>query len=93
MTTLARATRSATAALLQQAVHRNRLFSAAGLRERAFTRAFQDLVYPRIWEDPAVDPEAISRRRWAASPAPAVSPWASRAPIAAMRCGRCSGLR
>ena len=60
MLTLSNATRSATAELLQQAVHRNSVFSLDGLRERAFTRAFQNLVYPQIWEDPVVDLEALS---------------------------------
>jgi S-adenosylmethionine-diacylglycerol 3-amino-3-carboxypropyl transferase len=53
------ATRWVTAELLQQAVHRNSIFTIDGLRERAFTRAFQDLVYPQIWEDPLVDLEAL----------------------------------
>ncbi len=59
MLSLSNAHRSATAALLQQAVHRNSAFTIDGLRERIFTRAFEDLVYPQIWEDPAVDLEAL----------------------------------
>jgi S-adenosylmethionine-diacylglycerol 3-amino-3-carboxypropyl transferase len=59
MTSLTNATRSATAELLQQAVHRSSIFTLDGLRERAFTRAFQDLVYAQIWEDPVVDLEAL----------------------------------
>lgn len=54
--------RYATAELLSSAVHRNSLFSVAGLQERAFTRAFRNLVYPQIWEDPVVDLEALDIR-------------------------------
>src|SRR5438876_1116847 len=50
MLSLSNATRGATAELLQQAVHHNSVFTVDGLRERAFTRAFQNLVYPQIWE-------------------------------------------
>jgi S-adenosylmethionine-diacylglycerol 3-amino-3-carboxypropyl transferase len=49
-----------TAKLIGAAVHRNRLLSREGLRERAFTLAFSSLVYPQIWEDPAVDVEALA---------------------------------
>src|SRR5262245_53020784 len=59
MTSLSDAHRFATAELLQQAVHRSGAFTLAGMRERAFTRAFQNLVYPQIWEDPAVDLAAL----------------------------------
>jgi S-adenosylmethionine-diacylglycerol 3-amino-3-carboxypropyl transferase len=59
MSAFSNATRWATAELLQQAVHRNSVFTIDGLRERAFTRAFQNLVYPQIWEDPVVDLEAL----------------------------------
>ena len=45
--------------LVAAAVHRNSAFSMAGLSERAFTFAFTSLVYPQIWEDPAVDLEAM----------------------------------
>lgn len=45
--------------LVGQAVHRNKLLSADGLSERAFTLAFTTLVYPQIWEDPVVDIEAM----------------------------------
>ena len=48
--------------LVGAAVHRNKLFSKAGLNERAFTLAFSSLVYPQIWEDPAVDLEAMALR-------------------------------
>jgi len=56
---LSNAARWATADLLQQAVHRHSVFTIDGLRERVFTRAFQNLVYPQIWEDPVVDLEAL----------------------------------
>jgi S-adenosylmethionine-diacylglycerol 3-amino-3-carboxypropyl transferase len=59
MLSLSNATRGATAALLEQAVHRHSVFTIDGLRERAFTRAFQNLVYSQIWEDPLVDLEAL----------------------------------
>jgi S-adenosylmethionine-diacylglycerol 3-amino-3-carboxypropyl transferase len=52
----------ATAARLAQAVHRNRMFSREGLLERMFTLAFRGLVYPQIWEDPAIDIEALRIR-------------------------------
>lgn len=45
--------------LLGKAVHRNRIASKEGLLERIFTMAFNGLVYPQIWEDPAVDMEAM----------------------------------
>jgi S-adenosylmethionine-diacylglycerol 3-amino-3-carboxypropyl transferase len=45
---------------LSQAVHRNKAASAAGMLERCFTFAFKSLVYPQIWEDPAVDMEALA---------------------------------
>ena len=62
MSSLAGASRSATAELLQQAVHRSSVLTIAGLRERAFTRAFENLVYPQIWEDPVVDLEALDMK-------------------------------
>ena len=51
-----------TRAGLKEAVHRSRSFSRRGLQERAFTFAFQRLVYPQIWEDPVVDLEALALR-------------------------------
>ncbi|MGD9784885.1 MAG: DUF3419 family protein [Hyphomicrobiaceae bacterium] len=45
---------------LRKAVHRHRAISRAGLEERLFTWAFSGLVYPQIWEDPAVDLEALA---------------------------------
>jgi S-adenosylmethionine-diacylglycerol 3-amino-3-carboxypropyl transferase len=49
-------------ALLNAAVHRNKLLSIEGMLERAFTLAFQDLVYAQIWEDPVVDMAALELR-------------------------------
>jgi S-adenosylmethionine-diacylglycerol 3-amino-3-carboxypropyl transferase len=51
-----------TTRLISAAVHRNRLLTKDGLRERAFSLAFSSLVYPQIWEDPAVDLEALALR-------------------------------
>jgi S-adenosylmethionine-diacylglycerol 3-amino-3-carboxypropyl transferase len=47
---------------LRHAVHRNKAASSAGLLERCFTFAFKSLVYPQIWEDPAVDLQALALR-------------------------------
>ncbi len=44
------------------AVHRTSLLSAEGLMERMFSRLFHGLVYPQIWEDPAVDMAALAIR-------------------------------
>ena len=44
---------------LRAAVHRHAPVSRAGLQERLFTLAFSGLVYPQIWEDPAIDLEAM----------------------------------
>lgn len=49
--------------LLSRAVHRHKPISLAGLRERAFTAAFRKMVYPQIWEDPAVDLAALELQR------------------------------
>lgn len=46
-------------AALREAVHRNRMLSRNGILERLFTWAFKGLVYPQIWEDPALDLEAL----------------------------------
>lgn len=46
--------------MIGAAVCRNRLLSAEGLRERLFALAFSNLVYPQIWEDPAVDLQALA---------------------------------
>jgi S-adenosylmethionine-diacylglycerol 3-amino-3-carboxypropyl transferase len=45
--------------LLADAVHRFPALSRDGLSERLFTFAFSSLVYPQIWEDPAIDLEAL----------------------------------
>jgi S-adenosylmethionine-diacylglycerol 3-amino-3-carboxypropyl transferase len=44
---------------LSAAVHQNKALSKSGVLERLFTLAFQNLVYPQIWEDPLVDMEAL----------------------------------
>jgi S-adenosylmethionine-diacylglycerol 3-amino-3-carboxypropyl transferase len=59
---LTAAAQRATATRLAAAVHRNRMFSREGVLERIFTLAFRGLVYPQIWEDPAVDLEALQIR-------------------------------
>jgi S-adenosylmethionine-diacylglycerol 3-amino-3-carboxypropyl transferase len=46
--------------LLGSAVHRSRAVSVEGLLERLFTHFFNGLVYSQIWEDPAVDMEAMA---------------------------------
>lgn len=45
--------------LLSEAVHQHHNISSAALLERAFTFAFQTLVYAQIWEDPRADLEAL----------------------------------
>ncbi|PDH64478.1 MAG: S-adenosylmethionine--diacylglycerol 3-amino-3-carboxypropyl transferase [Sphingomonadaceae bacterium MED-G03] len=45
---------------ITKAVHRHRHLSKQGLLERAFTFAFRGLVYAQIWEDPAVDMDALA---------------------------------
>ena len=52
-------TRRRSRALVGAAVHRHAALSRAGITERIFTHAFSGLVYPQIWEDPAVDLEAM----------------------------------
>ena len=44
---------------ITKAVSRNPFFSLDGALERLFAFAFQGLVYPLIWEDPAVDMAAL----------------------------------
>ena len=44
---------------IRDAVHRHDGLSKQGLLERAFTFAFRGLVYAQIWEDPAIDLEAL----------------------------------
>ena len=46
--------------MIGAAVYRSKPLSAEGLRERLFTLAFSNLVYAQIWEDPAVDLEALA---------------------------------
>jgi S-adenosylmethionine-diacylglycerol 3-amino-3-carboxypropyl transferase len=45
---------------LGAAVHQNAALSRTGMLERLFSRLFQQLVYPQIWEDPAVDMQALN---------------------------------
>ena len=49
-------------AQLGAAVHQNSVLSKTGLLERLFSRLFEDLVYPQIWEDPVVDMTALAIR-------------------------------
>lgn len=44
---------------LRAAVHRHKAVSRQGIQERLFTLVFSGLVYPQIWEDPAIDMEAL----------------------------------
>jgi S-adenosylmethionine-diacylglycerol 3-amino-3-carboxypropyl transferase len=60
MTVAASETRRATQYNLKRAVSRHRPLSKAGLQERLFTLMFSGLVYPQIWEDPAIDMEALA---------------------------------
>jgi S-adenosylmethionine-diacylglycerol 3-amino-3-carboxypropyl transferase len=46
-------------ALLKRAAHQRPLASKRGALERMFTLMFQGFVYNQIWEDPAVDLEAL----------------------------------
>lgn len=45
---------------VRNAVHQHKHLSKQGILERAFTFAFRGLVYAQIWEDPAVDMEALA---------------------------------
>ncbi len=45
---------------LGDAVHQNSILKATGLLERLFSRLFEGLVYPQIWEDPVVDMAALN---------------------------------
>ena len=47
-------------ALVKRAVCRSRPFSRQGILENLFAWSFCGLVYPQIWEDPAVDLEALA---------------------------------
>lgn len=53
------AARRRSGTLVGAAVKRHSMFSRAGINERVFTFAFSNLVYPQIWEDPAVDLQAM----------------------------------
>ncbi|MGF1658566.1 MAG: DUF3419 family protein [Rubrimonas sp.] len=55
----AAAPQAETARNVAQAQQRSAALSKAGLLERLFTRAFSGLVYPQIWEDPALDMEGL----------------------------------
>ena len=60
MANAAKVKSSNSAAMIGAAVYRNKPLSAEGLRERVFALAFSKLVYSQIWEDPAVDLEALA---------------------------------
>lgn len=49
----------ATKELLHSAVNNSSIFSRKGFLDRLFTKWFDRLVYPQIWEDPEVDIEAL----------------------------------
>jgi S-adenosylmethionine-diacylglycerol 3-amino-3-carboxypropyl transferase len=51
--------RRASRVRLTDAVHRSKSMSREGMLERMFTAAFRGLIYPQIWEDPAIDLEAL----------------------------------
>jgi len=53
----------ATKELLNSAVNNTSIFSRKGFLDRLFTRWFDRLVYPQIWEDPEVDIKALSLNR------------------------------
>lgn len=48
-----------TKALLNKAVNNTSIFSRKGILDRLFTKWFDRLVYPQIWEDPEVDIQAL----------------------------------
>lgn len=52
-------TRRAAQARLVDAVRRSKSFSREGVLERLFATVFRGLIYPQIWEDPAIDLEAL----------------------------------
>jgi S-adenosylmethionine-diacylglycerol 3-amino-3-carboxypropyl transferase len=45
--------------LLDNAVNNRSIFSRKGFLDRLFTKWFDRLVYPQIWEDPEVDIQAV----------------------------------
>ena len=50
---------AATQDLLNSAVNNTSIFSRKGILDRLFTKWFDRLVYPQIWEDPEVDIQAL----------------------------------
>lgn len=52
-------TQPATKDLLNSAVNNTHLFTRKGFLDRLFTKWFDRLVYPQIWEDPEVDIRAL----------------------------------
>jgi len=48
------------AAQLGAAVHQNSATNTTGLLERLFSRLFEGMVYPQIWEDPVADMQALA---------------------------------
>ena len=52
--------KAATMDAVGRAMQRHDVLSRQGLLERTFTFAFRGLVYAQIWEDPAVDLEALA---------------------------------
>ena len=54
------ARRQTTKSRVKRAVEHHKLLSVRGLQDRLFTLAFSGLVYAQIWEDPAVDMEALA---------------------------------
>lgn len=58
-TTDTQAESQGTKALLNDAVNNTSMFSRKGFLDRIFTKWFNRLVYPQIWEDPEVDIEAL----------------------------------
>ncbi len=51
---------SATLRNINAAVNRSAVLSKVGLQERLFSLLFSGLVYSQIWEDPAIDLEALN---------------------------------
>lgn len=47
-------------AQLGAAVHQNGALNATGLLERLFSKLFEGMVYPQIWEDPVADMQALA---------------------------------
>jgi S-adenosylmethionine-diacylglycerol 3-amino-3-carboxypropyl transferase len=49
-------------AILDAAVRHDGLLSKRGISQKLFAHVFKGLVYPQIWEDPAIDMEALEIR-------------------------------